>query len=652
MYKSNNSGLNKLLLISITITAFLILVNYLYGYDGSDDNWIRGYQKTISGTIFVYHSPQHDQTTSLLVRSREPERVISWQTAPIPERFTCDTATFVWMFGIDVNTDSHSYDLYVNDRYMLSFKNPVDTMKRVWKIRGKRGSELIFRSTMVDKYGDLMGYAFLSLPAGDYPENRPLTIRIEGEQAGSRTWYMTFEFGFESRITINQEPAIVMKQGKEFQTVCVDIYHFGKETDAEVYSQGIKKRIRLGLGCNTIQLPVPVVKEKTDIPVEIVTGNRVSEKKIFTIEPVKKMTLYLLHHSHVDIGYTHTQPVVERIHWKNLDQALEMIEKTREYPDGSRFKWNVEAVWAVEGYLKRCDPTRREKLIEALRNGSIGLDAMFSNTLTGLCRPEELFHLFDAGRRLSEEYDIPLKAAMIIDIPGYTWGLVPAMARNGIKYLALGTNTGHRIGNILSAWGDRPFYWVSPSGEEKVLCWFAGRGYSWFHTGLGVEKLVKKLNEKAILDYVKDLQKSHYPYDMVIFHYCIVSDNGPLDPAISDKIRKWNEKYVTPRIVISTTSEAFSKFEDKFKDKIPSFSGDLTGYWEDGAASSAYETKINRNSAERLVQAEVLWTMADAEHFPYKKFEDGWRNILLFSEHTWGSWNSISDPDDSLTIDI
>ena len=56
---------------------------------------------------------------------------------------------------------------------------------------------------------------------------------------------------------------------------------------------------------------------------------------------------------------------------------------------------------------------------------------------------------------------------------------------------------------------------------------------------------------------------------------------------------------------------------------------------------------MNRASAERLVQAETLWAMCRHEPapFPAAAFQEAWRNVLLYSEHTWGAMNSISEPD-------
>ena len=91
--------------------------------------------------------------------------------------------------------------------------------------------------------------------------------------------------------------------------------------------------------------------------------------------------------------------------------------------------------------------------------------------------------------------------------------------------------------------------------------------------------------------------------------------------------------------------------EGKYSKLIPTYSGDFTPYWEDGAASTAKETAINRNTAELLTQLEIMHTLFNRSNYPQKEFEEAWRYVLLFSEHTWGAWNSISDPDSKSVIE-
>jgi len=112
-----------------------------------------------------------------------------------------------------------------------------------------------------------------------------------------------------------------------------------------------------------------------------------------------------------------------------------------------------------------------------------------------------------------------------------------------------------------------PFYWESGSGEERILCWSAGRGYSFFHSWLA-DKLSASGTE-PIWQYLTELEKKGYPYEMAYFRYTVYGDNGPPDGEMSDIIRKWNEKYASPQFVIGTTHQLFTAFEEKYGEQIP-----------------------------------------------------------------------------------
>jgi alpha-mannosidase len=429
--------------------------------------------------------------------------------------------------------------------------------------------------------------------------------------------------------------------GRLYQPVMASVLCVGKAVEAALVVNGVESaQSSLGPGFNVIEARTPAVDRPTPVEVDVRVAGKSLGKQTLTLEPVRKWEVWLLHHSHVDIGYTQVQTEVEHRHWQYYEQVMDLARKTADYPAGSRFKWNVEVLWAVDGFLKQAIPQQRQAFIEAVKKGWIGLDALYGNELTALCRPEELVNLIDYARLLKQRFGVTIDSAMISDVPGYTWGIVPVLARSGVKYFSVGPNRGDRIGYTLSTWGDRPFYWVSPSGRNRILCWVAGEGYSYFHGG--------RLGKEKLFSYLKRLAGSQYPYDMVQLRYT-VGDNGAPDPDMSDFVRNWNAKYAYPKLIVATTSEMFHEFERRYGDKLPTFRGDFTPYWEDGAASSARETATNREAAERLVQAETLWAMLDPVNYPAEQFREAWRNVVLYDEHTWGAYCSISQPESDFT---
>ncbi|MBM4373229.1 MAG: hypothetical protein FJ098_16355, partial [Deltaproteobacteria bacterium] len=361
------------------------------------------------------------------------------------------------------------------------------------------------------------------------------------------------------------------------------------------------------------------------------------------------MTLYLLHHTHLDIGYTHHQDEVERLQWSHLEEALRLGEASQGLPEGERFVWNPEGMWQVDTYLRAHPGAASERLLEGIRRGWIELDGMYAGLLTGMANEETLLHAFDAAREVSARTGVPIESEMLSDIPGFSWGLVEALHRSGIRYLSVGPNFGHRIGHFTEELGDRPFWWEGPSGKSRVLTWVSGGGYAWFHTGLGYDSISARLDEEKVFRYVDQLETGGYPFDLAYLRYNIGSDNGPPDPMLAEAVRAWNRRYASPALRISGTTEAFREMERRYGDLLPTYRGDLTGHWEDGAASSARETALTRRTAESLVQTEDLARQRGVTLNP-AQLAEAWRQVLLFWEHTWGSWNSISEPWSELTV--
>ena len=397
-------------------------------------------------------------------------------------------------------------------------------------------------------------------------------------------------------------------------------------------------------GSQVLTLTVPEVTAPATMAIGISKEGQALIHRDLPLKPVRQMTIYILPHSHTDIGYTEIQTAIEDKQVQNLVDGIRIARQTASYPPGARFIWNVEVGWAADLYLSRLGEEARQEFFQAAKSGQIAFNGMYLNELTGLCRPEELLRLFKYSTQLASQTGQKIDAAMISDVPGYTWGTVTAMAQAGIRYFSVAPNYFDRIGDILVQWENRPFWWVSPSGEEKVLVWIPLKGYALSHT-------INNLTPEWVSDYMGQLDKMEYPYDISHIRWSGHGDNAVPDPTICEFVREWNARHTWPRFIISSTSEAFTAFEKKYGDRIPSAAGDWTPYWEDGAGSSALETGMNRNTADRLSQTQTLWALQRAESYPASRFEEAWKKVLLYSEHTWGAWCSITDPENAMTIE-
>lgn len=440
-------------------------------------------------------------------------------------------------------------------------------------------------------------------------------------------------------------PQVWLKDGTQaVQPVTLTLRHVGEPQPASVTLSGNSPQvIQLKNGLHRLELKAPAFEQPRKVDLTVQLAGRIAASTNVTLGPPRIRELWVLPHSHVDIGYTHRQDEVVDVQISNLKTAMKLAKASAANPPGMRFKWNPEAVWSLDHFLQRATAVEREEFLQAVRNGDVGVDGLFGNMLTGLCRPEELAQCLSFAARLSNLTGVPVESAAICDVPGWTWGIVPIMAKAGVKYWAIGPNFGDRVGTI-HVWDNKPFYWKSESGNERVLCWVVD---NYHHLGN---------LEENVLAHVAKLDSIKFPYD-TSFLFWVGKwpnggvDNAPPDEQTADKVVAWNQKYAAPKLKIGLMGEYFRAFEQAHGSKLQEASGDLTPYWEDGAGSTSRETALNRGSADRLSQAQTLFAMRNPRHSPVKDFDAAWKNVLLYSEHTWGAWCSISKPDDPFTLD-
>ena len=491
---------------------------------------------------------------------------------------------------------------------LLVFPNTVTAKKVRWQVTGL-GAGLA-----------TVGGAELAFFTTGNPEERPSSTSLEVRALQLR----------EKKGEAQTQPL----------TVNVD-YPYVEPLDVTLQVEGSEpKPLHLTAGVQNVEVTVPAVDSEKELHLNLLVDGQRVVSATTQLRPVRPWEIFLLPHSHVDIGYTALQADVEQKQNSNIETGLRLARQTADFPSDAQFKWNVEVLWPVENYLRDCPAQKREAFIAAVRTGQIGLDALYCNILTGLCRPEELLNLMGYATRLSKVCDVPIDSAMISDVPGYTWSTVSAMAQAGVRYFSFAPNYFDRMDGTMKEWQNRPFWWEGPDGKSKVLCWCPSRGYALGHL-IGEGSALTRF----IPEYLKELETNAYPYDITYLRWNVHGDNGSPDEHLSEVVRDWNARYVYPHLVISTTSAAFREFDRRYGDKLPIYSGDYTPYWEDGAASSARETALNRASAERIVQAETLWCIRNRPAFPAADFQGAWRDVLLYSEHTWGAHNSISQPD-------
>lgn len=615
-----------------------------------------GYAQSLSGLSMPYHSNHPEAKTALIARARAGENVIKWKSSqPTPEGFGYHS--LVWLGGIASCQDGpHYFDLYLNGVNTLRFysgdsKTEITshTLTKVGKaeedvgnsVETESGVEFYFDKQLTDMFGDCFGWFHLIFPAeeGQYPEGIDLEIRAE--EADSQDWLMVFEHVVDCLPRLRIDPLLVKRGDQLKQILSINLDSFEEEAWLKIEAEGEAKQEHiLERGLNSFEIDLPETEQADTVTVEFYVNKVLIQTQEVAIQPVIPRRVYILPYSHNDIGYTHIQTDVIKMQCHNIDVALRLAEQHQQFPSHAQAKWNLEVIWALEHWWDQASELAKQRFIHAVQRGQIGLNALYANLLSGLCNLAELNHHFDLAHKVTQLTGNKIVTATVTDIPGFVWSLQTALFDNEVKYFSIAPNAGDRTGHIYAGLGDKPFYWVSPCGTKQVLTWVKGASYSLFHrekiTTTGISKL---------LGYLRELEAKKYPYEIVAMPYTIGGDNGGPDEDLPQFVKNWNEQYASPQLIIATHEQLFTDFESQYGDTLPKLQGDMTPYWEDGVCSTALETTLTRNAADRLLQAEAVFALTNPQDYPAEEFGAAWQQVLLWDEHTWGAWNSVSEPD-------
>jgi alpha-mannosidase len=364
-----------------------------------------------------------------------------------------------------------------------------------------------------------------------------------------------------------------------------------------------------------------------------------------SLTPERKWTVFVVPHSHVDIGYTDYQGKVAENQAQTLVDAANLIS---EHPD---FRFATDGSWNLQQLLETSTPPQRDKVLELIRAGKIGLPADYFNLLTGYASLETLYRSLYYSKELFRKYHLPFDYATTTDVPSYTGAYPSVLASAGIKYWAVGANQDRAPVLAHENWTEKsPFWWQGPDGQ-KVLFW-----YSWGYSQIGRFFNLEPSNAivyESLPPLLANYDRPEYKPDAILV-YGAQNENTALHPQLATFASAWNQVYAYPRLQYATFADFFTHIDKNFGAALPTYRGDMGPYWEDGIGSDAYYAAIDRQNQSKALSSEIVSTVSgliDPDyHAPKAELRDAWNNIELFAEHTWGAGNSISQPDSDEAI--
>lgn len=212
--------------------------------------------------------------------------------------------------------------------------------------------------------------------------------------------------------------------------------------------------------------------------------------------------VYIVHHSHTDVGYTDLQEQVIFNQVHNIRRAAALIKEGMEQQTAQKdLKWNCETWYCVEQFLKRASEEEKKDFWAEVRSGNIGLSANYLN-FTDLTDCRYL------DRKLAEMMD-----RKVIQTVTYAPNFISTVVMCGMLILFLSPSVGI-INHVVKALGGNA---VNFMAEEKlwrhIYVWsgvWQGMGWSSVIYFAALAGISPELHEAAICDGASKFQLIRY----------------------------------------------------------------------------------------------------------------------------------------------
>lgn len=368
--------------------------------------------------------------------------------------------------------------------------------------------------------------------------------------------------------------------------------------------------------------------------------------------------ILLVGHTHHDVGYTNSPRIVDGQHRRIVAEVLRLCEADPT-PGPAQFRWTFEVERPVLRLLAGASPAEVARLRRFAVEGRVAVTGGYLN-MTQLPSDAELGTAYDMVE-VVRAAGLPVRTEQHGDVNGIAWGTVEAMRRAGLSRLVMALNPDHGRAPYEQPTG---FWWEGASGG-RVFVWLSthyGIGEEW-----GIVDGDVAAAERNIASFVRRLEaRDDYPYDIAVVH--AANDNRWPTPLFLDVVRHWNAVRGQPQMRAATIDEALDLLEPQARRaEIPVVRGEWSDWWSHGHGSTAREVAVYREarSFARAAQTSLGLSLLRPDADPRLAHVLGYRRgpvrlrderelvadlarvdetLLLFGEHTWGSWETYAKP--------
>ncbi len=317
-------------------------------------------------------------------------------------------------------------------------------------------------------------------------------------------------------------------------------------------------------------------------------------RKVRSDAGVKKVIV--VSKTHLDLGFTdYAENIRQKYITEFIPDACAAAKALN--TDKKRFVWTTGS-WILKEALNDANETRRNALIKALERGDIAPHAMPFTVHSELLDDDTFLYGLSIVDEIDKHTGRKTVAAKMTDVPGHTIGIVPLLAKRGIKLLHIGVNPA-------SAMPDVPECFLWKIGEAEVIVVYAGiygGAYDCKYTG-----------------------------DILYFDH--TQDNGGANKAeqIGKKISELEKQYPGYEVAAGRLDDFAEALWEK-RSELPVITGEIGDSWIHGSAADPYKSAAIRT----LISCKNDWLADSSLSKKSDEYIGLCDNILCLCEHTCG----------------
>lgn len=173
-------------------------------------------------------------------------------------------------------------------------------------------------------------------------------------------------------------------------------------------------------------------------------------------------TVYVVHHSHTDIGYTDLQERVIAIQVNYIKTVLSMMRQ----PEYADFRWNCETLYCVEEFWKQAGEDDRADFARFVKEGKIGISANYLN-FNDLVNADVFSKRLAKWQDKLQPFGTKIHTAMAADVNGFSMGYRDAMMENGVEFFFTNVHCHHGMYPLYQ--NQNAFFWENASGQRLLV---------------------------------------------------------------------------------------------------------------------------------------------------------------------------------------